>query len=111
MFGLLNVFTWPSGGFIGDVLYKYTHSLWVKKFWIHFVGIATGVFLIAIGITDPHNESTLFGLVAGMAFSHEAGYGANFALVPHVHPFANGELQFRWQPWRRCVHHRLPLQW
>jgi len=25
-----------------------------------------------------------------MAFFLEAGNGANFALVPHVHPFANG---------------------
>jgi NNP family nitrate/nitrite transporter-like MFS transporter len=91
MFGLLNVFTRPAGGFIGDIIYKYTHSLWAKKFWIHFVGVTTGIFLIAIGITDPHYKPTLFGLVAGMAFFHEAGNGANFALVPHVHPFANGK--------------------
>jgi hypothetical protein len=91
MFGLLNVFTRPAGGFIGDIIYKYTHSLWGKKFWIHFVGVTTGIFLIAIGITDPHYKPTLFGLVAGMAFFHEAGNGANFALVPHVHPFANGK--------------------
>ncbi|KAI9867401.1 MAG: hypothetical protein M1813_008959 [Trichoglossum hirsutum] len=90
MFGLLNVVTRPAGGFVGDLIYRYTHSLWAKKFWIHFVGVATGVFLIAIGITDSHHQPTLIGLVAGMAFFHEAGNGANFALVPHVHPFANG---------------------
>lgn len=34
----------------------------------------------------------MFGLIAGMAFFLEAGNGANFALVPHVHPHANGVL-------------------
>ena len=53
--------------------------------------VMTGIFLIVIGITDSHHRATLFGLVAGMAFFHEAGNGANFALVPHVHPFANGK--------------------
>jgi NNP family nitrate/nitrite transporter-like MFS transporter len=32
----------------------------------------------------------MFGLIAGMAFFLEAGNGANFSLVPHVHPHANG---------------------
>jgi len=90
MFGLLNVFTRPMGGFVGDLIYKYTPSLWAKKMWIHFVGVSTGLFLIAIGLKDPHHQPTMFGLIAGMAFFHEAGNGANFALVPHVHPFANG---------------------
>jgi NNP family nitrate/nitrite transporter-like MFS transporter len=91
MFGLLNVVTRPLGGIIGDLIYKYTHSLWAKKFWIHFVGVTTGIFLIAIGLKNPHHKPTMFGLIAGMAFFHEAGNGANFALVPHVHPFANGK--------------------
>lgn len=92
MYGLLNVITRPSGGFVGDLIYKYTHSFWLKKMWIHFVGISTGIFLIVIGLKDPHHQPTMFGLIAGMAFFHEAGNGANFALVPHVHPFANGIL-------------------
>lgn len=100
MFGLLNIFTRPMGGFISDLIYKYTHSLWAKKFWIHFVGISTGIFLIAIGITDPHEKSTMFGLIAAMAFFHESGNGANFALVPHVHPFANGKSSIQ-----HCSHH------
>ncbi|KAJ3473169.1 hypothetical protein NLG97_g10477 [Lecanicillium saksenae] len=32
----------------------------------------------------------MVGLVTVMAIFHEAGNGANFALVPHVHPAANG---------------------
>lgn len=90
MFGLLNVVTRPLGGIIADILFKYTNSLWVKKCWILFVGIVSGAFLIAIGLTDPMSESMMFGLIAGMAIFLEAGNGANFALVPHVHPTANG---------------------
>ncbi|KAF7194638.1 Nitrate transporter [Pseudocercospora fuligena] len=92
MFGLLNVITRPLGGIIADILYKYTSSVWIKKIWIVFVGIVSGAFLIAIGLTDPTQESMMFGLIAGMAVFLEAGNGANFVLVPHVHPSANGVL-------------------
>lgn len=90
MFGLLNIVFRPLGGILSDVMYKKTDNLWVKKVWLHFLGVVTGAFLIAIGLTDPMNRSTMFGLVAGMAFFLEAGNGANFSLVPHVHPAANG---------------------
>ncbi|KAJ9157407.1 Nitrate transporter [Pleurostoma richardsiae] len=91
MFGFLNVVTRPLGGVIADLVYKYSgHNLWLKKSWIHVCGILTGVFLIIIGKVDPRDQSTFSGLVALMAIFLEAGNGANFALVPHVHPFANG---------------------
>ncbi|OCK83563.1 nitrate transporter-like protein [Lepidopterella palustris CBS 459.81] len=91
MFGLLNIAFRPAGGFIGDLIYKYTNgSLWAKKGWIHFLGAMTGVFLVVIGQTNPHHLKTMIGLIAGMAFFLEAGNGATFALVPHVHPHANG---------------------
>ncbi|ETN39387.1 uncharacterized protein HMPREF1541_05610 [Cyphellophora europaea CBS 101466] len=90
MFGLLNVVTRPLGGIIADILYRHTHSLWVKKFWIHFLGIVAAAFLVAIGVLDTHNQSTMFGLIAAMAVFLEAGNGANFALVPHVNSQANG---------------------
>ena len=92
MFGLLNVVTRPAGGFFGDLIYKWTnHNLWAKKFWIHFVGVMSGIFLIVIGKLDPKDMDTMMGLIALMAIFLEAGNGANFALVPHVHPHANGE--------------------
>lgn len=92
MFGLLNVVTRPLGGFISDLLYKWTnHNLWAKKLWIHFLGVMSGIFLIVIGVLDSHDLDTMIGLVALMAIFLEAGNGANFALVPHVHPFANGK--------------------
>ncbi len=93
MFGFLNFATRPLGGIVSDLLYKYFgRSLWLKKAWIIVCGVITGVLLIIIGRLDPHHESTMFGLVALMAIFLEAGNGANFSLVPHVHPFANGIL-------------------
>jgi NNP family nitrate/nitrite transporter-like MFS transporter len=93
MFGFLNFVTRPVGGVVGDLLYKFgNRNLWFKKGWITFCGLMTGALLILIGKLDPHHESTMFGLIFLMAVFHEAGNGANFALVPHVHPFANGIL-------------------
>lgn len=90
MFGLLNIITRPAGGFFGDLIFKWSgHNLWAKKFWIHFVGVMSGAFLIVIGKLDPKNLDTMIGLIALMAIFLEAGNGANFALVPHVHPHAN----------------------
>lgn len=90
MFGLLNGVTRPLGGFVSDMAYRRTKSVWAKKAVLHTYGILTGVFLIAIGVLDSKNQSTMFGLVAGMAFFLEGGNGADFGLVPHVHPYANG---------------------
>lgn len=91
MFGLLNVVTRPLGGILADVLYRFSNgNLWVKKFWIHFLGIIAGVFLIAIGVLDSRDRNTMFGLIGAMAVFLEAGNGANFALVPHVNSSANG---------------------
>lgn len=90
MFGLLNVVFRPLGGMISDFLYRKTGKVYSKKVFLHALGVITGVFQIAVGVLDSKSHSTMFGLVAGMAFFLEAGNGANFSLVPHVHPFANG---------------------
>lgn len=90
MFGLLNVFFRPAGGVIGDLIYRYTSSVWAKKLWITFLGVAMGAFEIAIGLSDPKDMATMIGLVAGLAFFMDAANGANFAVVPHVFPHANG---------------------
>ncbi|OTA55511.1 nitrate transporter [Hypoxylon sp. EC38] len=91
MFGFLNLVTRPLGGVVSDILYKATgHSVWAKKIWVVASGCLTGALLILIGKLDPHHLPTMVGLVALMAVFLEAGNGANFALVPHVHPHANG---------------------
>jgi len=91
MFGLLNVYGRPAGGIISDLIYKHTKgNLWAKKIWIHSLGVTMGVFMLIIGLLDSKDRETMVGLVAGLAFFMDAGNGANFALVPHVHPHANG---------------------
>ena len=93
MFGLLNVVCRPAGGLISDSIFRSTRSLWGKKMLIHGLAIIAGAFLIAIGISNSHSEPKMFGLMVGLAFFIEAGNGANFSLVPHVHPSANGKPQ------------------
>ncbi|EKG16909.1 Major facilitator superfamily [Macrophomina phaseolina MS6] len=91
MFGLLNGVFRPLGGLVADYAYHATgRSVWAKKALIHAYGLITGAFLIIIGVLNPHDQNTMFGLIAGMAFFLEGGNGLNFALVPHVHPYANG---------------------
>lgn len=90
MFGLLNAVFRPAGGLFGDLVYRCTDKVWSKKLLITFLGVAMGAFLLAIGLSNPSTEAAMFGLIAGLAFFLEASNGANFALVPHVHPFANG---------------------
>lgn len=89
MFGLLNVVCRPAGGILSDLIYRRS-NVWGKKYLIHVFAIITGAFLIAIGTTDPKSHASMFGLIAAMAFFLEAGNGAIFGLVPHVHPHANG---------------------
>ena len=95
MFGLLNAIFRPIGGITSDALYRHTHSLWAKKILVLFLGVVMGVFLLIIGIYGPHSKAQLVGLMTGLAFFDEAGNGACFALVPHVHPTANGEFPLR----------------
>lgn len=95
MFGLLNVITRPLGGFVSDKIFLHTKSVWAKKIWLTFLGVVTGSFMLAVGLSDRKSETTMIGLFVGMAFSLEAANGANFSLVPHVYPAANGKLLLR----------------
>lgn len=91
MFGLMNVLFRPLGGVVADLAYKRTKTVWSKKILLHAYCFITGAFMLAIGLTDPHDLGTLVGLISiGFAFFDEGANGLNFAYVPHVHPFANG---------------------
>ncbi|KAI1171222.1 nitrate transporter [Nemania sp. FL0916] len=91
IFGFMNFAARPLGGFVSDYLYRVTgRSLWAKKLWVVACGLATGAVLVAIGLRNPRHLPVLVGLVSLMAVFLEAGNGANFGLVPHVHPYANG---------------------
>ncbi|EAQ88436.1 hypothetical protein CHGG_05055 [Chaetomium globosum CBS 148.51] len=93
IFGFLDFVTRPFGGAVSDLLYKHSgHNLWVKKGWIVGCGIIAGTLLIIFGQLSPHDESTVFALISLVAIFLQAGSGANFSLLPHVHPSANGIL-------------------
>ena len=91
MYGLLNAVFRPMGGIMSDLLYRSTSSLWGKKILMHSLAIIMGVLMIVIGLIDPHKKATMTGLMTGLAFFEEAGNGAVFALLPHVHPTFNGK--------------------
>ena len=91
MFGLLNAVFRPAGGVLSDLVYRRSRSLWAKKALLVFLGVMTGVFLLIIGVTDPHSKANMMGLVTGLAFFEEAANGACFSLVPHVHPTSVGK--------------------
>lgn len=91
MFGLLNVVCRPVGGYVADLLYRSTGTVWSKKSLLSFLGVSTGVFQLVMGLLNPKVDATMFGLTAGLALFLEAGNGANFAIVPHVYPCANGK--------------------
>ena len=99
VFGFLNFVTRPLGGAVADLVYKYSgggeikegRGLWWKKGWVVVCGVISGVVLIVLGVRDGQSKmEEVFGLVAVAAVFVEAGNGANFSLVPHVHPQANG---------------------
>lgn len=85
MFGLVNVVFRPAGGFVADLIYRYTKSVWGKKVWLVCLGVCIGASALAVGLLDPKSEGLMFGLVVLMAFFITASNGANFAIGPHVH--------------------------
>ncbi|KAK3300985.1 major facilitator superfamily domain-containing protein [Chaetomium fimeti] len=110
LFGFLNLLARPLGGVVSDLLYGYFGSgeegvgLWWKKGWVVGCGVGAGVGLVVVGVVDSGGgggggggssggwggEGVVFGLVGLVAVLLEAGNGANFSLLPHVHPQANG---------------------
>merc|ERR1711981_289759 len=91
MFGLMNVVFRPLGGVVADFAYKRTGSVWSKKILLHTFCVIQGVVLIAIGVSDPRDLYTLVLLVGiVLAIFLEGANGLTYALVPHVHPYANG---------------------
>jgi len=98
MFGLVNVLFRPAGGIIADIIYRATKgSVLAKKYWLIFVCLMMGCLCILIGLLDSKDHATMVGLVVFMAFFMDAANGANFAVVPHVFPHANGKLGHKLQ--------------
>ena len=91
LFGLFDFFTRPLGGLVSDALYRSNGSLWGRKIWMHGLVLVGGAFACILGFLNPKSETQVIGLMVGMGLFFEAGKGAVFALLPHVHPASNGE--------------------
>jgi len=98
-YGLLNIWTRPSGGVLSDMIYK-RYGVPGKKYWMLFLGIAAGLISIGMGVyidqdRDPGQKpslAVLLVLIVFLAIFTEQGCGANFSLVPHCNPYSNGAM-------------------
>jgi len=98
-YGLLNIWTRPSGGIISDIIYR-RYGVPGKKYWMLFLGIAGGVISISLGtyidreLDHGHKPSlvVVMVLIVFLAIFTEQGCGANYSLVPHCNPYSNGAM-------------------
>ena len=88
VFGLLNIAARPFGGYMSDVVYQ-CGSVNSKKWWLIFLGVMQGVFLISIGFAKFGIYSLIVAMT-GAAIFMDAANGAIFGLVPDIHPKFNG---------------------
>ncbi|GBE78767.1 Nitrate transporter [Sparassis crispa] len=93
IYGLLNVWTRPFGGYLGDVIYR-RFGVPGKKYLMLVLGILQGFMSIALGLYIDSRERPSLAVVIVvftiLAIVNEAGNGANFSLVPHCNPNSNG---------------------
>ncbi|KAI0338848.1 nitrate transporter [Trametopsis cervina] len=96
IYGMLNIFTRPFGGYLGDLIYK-KYGVRGKKYLVLITGLVQGVLSVGLGVYIDHGRSAssppLAGVVVLMVFLatiNEIANGANFSLVPHCNPGTNG---------------------
>ncbi|OCH89835.1 nitrate transporter [Obba rivulosa] len=93
IYGLLNVFARPLGGYLGDLIYK-SFGVPGKKYLTLTCGAIQGVISIGLGVyIDRHDNPKLAVVVVLfiiVAIFNEIANGANFSLVPHCNPNSNG---------------------
>jgi NNP family nitrate/nitrite transporter-like MFS transporter len=91
MFGLLNVFTRPLGGYFADKLYLATgNSVTNKKYFHLALGVSQGVFFVWIGLVPDLKVHSLIAAMTFLAIFMEAQNGSAFSIVPHILPQSNG---------------------
>jgi len=93
IFGFLNVFTRPLGGYFGDVVYR-RWGVSGKKYLMISLGIIQGLISLGLGLYIDSREhpslATVIGMIVILAMANEAANGVNFSLVPHCNPCSNG---------------------
>ncbi|KIJ61881.1 hypothetical protein HYDPIDRAFT_176843 [Hydnomerulius pinastri MD-312] len=93
IYGFLNVFSRPLGGYLGDLVYR-KFGVPGKKYLMIGLGVIQGLLSLGLGIyIDNHHEPSLkiiIVLFVILAIVNEAANGVNFSLVPHCNPYSNG---------------------
>lgn len=92
IFGLLNVFSRPLGGYMGDVVYQ-RWGVPGKKYLVLALGVLQGALSLAWGLYLDRHAASLAVVIVLMILTaavDELGNGANFSLVPHCNPSSNG---------------------
>ncbi|KAF8137710.1 major facilitator superfamily domain-containing protein [Boletus edulis] len=93
IFGLLNIFSRPLGGYFGDLVYR-RWGVPGKKHLLIFFGVLQGLLSLGLGIyIDSHHHPSLAVVIVFLvilALANEAANGVNFSLVPHCNPCSNG---------------------
>ncbi|KAG2059535.1 nitrate transporter [Suillus hirtellus] len=93
IYGLLNVFFRPLGGYFGDLIYV-KFGVPGKKYLTIACGVAQGLLSLGLGFyIDKHSHPSLEVIIVIfviLAVFNEVANGANFSLVPHCNPNSNG---------------------
>ncbi|KDQ57179.1 hypothetical protein JAAARDRAFT_58646 [Jaapia argillacea MUCL 33604] len=106
IFGMLNIFTRPLGGYVGDFVYRY-RGVPGKKHLTIVCGVFQGLASIALGLyIDGSPNPSLVVIIVIIVFTaifNEMGNGANFALSGIVGAAGNVggvlfAIIFRFQP-------------
>ncbi|KAG2142480.1 major facilitator superfamily domain-containing protein [Suillus clintonianus] len=93
IYGLLNVFSRPLGGYFGDLIYT-RFGVPGKKYLTIACGVTQGLLSLGLGLyIDNHSHPSLaviIGIFVVLAIFNEVANGVNFSLVPHCNPNSNG---------------------
>ncbi|KAG1776328.1 major facilitator superfamily domain-containing protein [Suillus placidus] len=93
IYGLLNVFSRPLGGYFGDLIYV-KFGVPGKKYLTIACGVAQGLLSLGLGLyIDNHPHPSLVVIIVIfviLAIFNEVANGVNFSLVPHCNPNSNG---------------------
>lgn len=93
IYGLLNVFTRPLGGYFGDLVYV-KFGVPGKKYLTITCGVAQGLLSLGLGLyMNNHSHPSLAVIIVIfviLAIFNEVANGINFSLVPHCNPNSNG---------------------
>ncbi|KAI0695731.1 major facilitator superfamily domain-containing protein [Cytidiella melzeri] len=99
IYGLLNVFSRPMGGYLGDLVYR-KYGVSGKKYLVLLAGVIQGLLSVGFGLYTDHHHSlspsttpsltVIIVLMILLGLVNEMANGANFSLVPHCNPSSNG---------------------